>query len=499
MINIVQTPPVKPAPATADPTADPAATTPAAQGAASPEAAPTPKEPTDAELEQRRKDLVQSLGWDKTKAGREVMSSGTASAPATTVQPPEKKDTPAATEPAAPKATPSTRPKNDSIATKIAKDVAAEISSVTPAATNKPDGIESELTPEDAEEYRVFKTLETMDPKQAGIAEKFRQFALARYQYEANWLAANPGKDFNPEDAEHDEFYQKNQPQVDEKVLEEARDEMKFNERYNRTVKPQLDEVQRKKALEEAAPVIRNLLETQSSRMVKVFDEELGKLFVDGEGNALFTDETLTKLEETDPLARDLIDAAIREAVEPAILELEKTAIPELNYALDGRNELQKKIIDHLHNAERDFREMGNEANDPQGRTFITQAERFKKIQEIESLPQAQKEQRLEQLRKEHWWITLDQLEEIIVDDIARATRKIYDHLKTRTNYARRSKAENPPQPAVAAAASPQPASGKSRPPSISSSSDIVTTQAAPKTDDEKYVENARSVAFPRG
>lgn len=65
----------------------------------------------------------------------------------------------------------------------------------------------ADLDEKERYEYEVAKFLSETDPKFKGADKKFIENFKAAEKYAAKWEAANPGKEFNPEDDEHDDFF----------------------------------------------------------------------------------------------------------------------------------------------------------------------------------------------------------------------------------------------------------------------------------------------------
>jgi hypothetical protein len=457
--------------------------------------APIEEKPlTEPELLERRKNLVKSMGWEKTDGGKAVVKEKEEAA-TTTAAPETVTTTTAAPQPAGKteRKPRSRREAVESTLTKVATESAERAAEAAPVVET-----DQELTPEDQQDFKVFQILEQMEPGQKGIAEKFRSFAKARYAYEAEWTKNNPGIEFDPDSAEHEEFYSKNQPQVDEAKLDEARDEMKFQERYQRTIKPQLDEIKIKEAWKKAMPVISERVDGHVARLVNQFDETLGAM-IHQDGKPNITEEGIAKIAETDPLAKELLDGAASQFLEPMILELEKTTIPELQYALEGRNPVQKMILENLAQAEREFLEMPEtERVDPSGRQFATHEQLARKKEKIlkSSATKEEKQKQLQEIADGFWAINVDQLEDLITDKVARETRKAYDKIRKLTGASPAAKGPAPTRAPVVQPTTPAPP--RTVAPSIATSSDLITTGARGTPGQENFAEIAAKLAFPR-
>src|SRR6185295_4983751 len=170
---------------------------------------------TEAELQQRRKDVEAAMWGPKPKpapAAPEPETTADAAPPAL-----DEGGAPAAAAPAA-AAPPAPAPVDtDALIAKTAAKIGEEVGKAMDRQPAKPEPepeAEPELTPEDARDAEIIAKMEELDPSVKGKAEAFKAFALRRYDYETAWREKHPGATFNPDDAEHEEFY-KGQPEID--------------------------------------------------------------------------------------------------------------------------------------------------------------------------------------------------------------------------------------------------------------------------------------------
>ena len=136
---------------------------------------------TDAELEERRQNVMASMGWRPNPK----KESPPAAAPAATAdEPPAAQAEPAAaapaatTPPAAPLPAPAPVDAQALIAEtgkKIGDQVARAIEEAKPAAKVADEPVTPELTPEDARDLEIIAKMEEVNPASKGKAEEFKK------------------------------------------------------------------------------------------------------------------------------------------------------------------------------------------------------------------------------------------------------------------------------------------------------------------------------------
>jgi len=72
------------------------------------------------------------------------------------------------------------------------------------------------MTESERDQYAVIQRMEKEFTKFAGKAKEFADSIQRAGTYQQQWEKDNPGKPFNPDDSEHDAFYQKNDVQLDD-------------------------------------------------------------------------------------------------------------------------------------------------------------------------------------------------------------------------------------------------------------------------------------------
>lgn len=489
---------------------------------AAPAAAEPVKIPTEEELRQQTIDLYASMGWGKPPekapgtpgavpdsppaaegAGEPQAQPSAGTAPGTPEPTPE------------PQAEPQPEPEPDLTTPEIiaraaretAREVARELRPSEP--TPEPKQPEFELTAADSRDLKVIRYLEKTEPAWKGKGDEFLIFLRKNYTYQDQWLKDNPGKEFNPEDEEHAAWYEKHRPDIDGAELDRAEVDMRVEEKLEAKLKPQQEKEQAERAWREALPKIAEKVNTAVHRMTKAVDENLGNLLTENP-----TDETVKKVEETDPIAFEVMDDLVRTELEPMLMEIEKTTVSGLNYRLDPKNNaIHAQIVDFAQKQERELLKAPAEARELDGRQFLTLADysgRVNRIINDKSLSEGEKQARMNEIDRDYWILTPAMVEELLADATAKKARAIIE--KRNQTAARKFKVAAPataqpaaqPQPAAAPAQpkpyvpSAMPAGFRPRPPSLGSGGDVVSTSTPGKIPAKSFGESAVDVAFSR-
>lgn len=455
---------------------------PVAKAQEAPETPETPPaEPTEAELEARREEVIASMWGGKKET------------PATTppaATPPAAPVTPAATTPpaaptaAAPAATPPTTEQViKETASAVAKEVTRAISEQKPATPSAEAPVELEMTPEDQRDLAIIQRMEADNPKLQGKADEFRKFALSRYEYEAKWLRDNPGRTFNPDDAEHEEFY-KGQPDIDTDAYEQARIDLMVD----RKVEDRLRPIEEEKIIEKAMPVIAQQIQKNVYAVVEGVDPALAALLKNGDSIDL-SDARVAKISETDPIAARVLDAMIKTEVLPMVSALERSLLPGKSNQLNPReNPLHAKIASHVLAFESEMKAKPVAEQMRDGKQFITREEYAAREREINRGPGTpqNKAKALNDLNSAYWRPDVDDIETVIVRDVAKRAK---EQIKDLDDLAAKKYKGGAPRQAATPTAEPhvpedpRPAGfiGRQKPPGVPSSSDTVdTTRGGP-------------------
>ncbi len=473
--------------------------------------APTPTKPTEAELEAKRKEVAIAMGWQKPDPEPPKVEAPAPVTPAPVVPPVEAPATPAP----APTPTPPApaAPDVNTVIADTAKAVVDEMKKQDePAAV-----VEPELIVQDQEELRVFERMEQRKSVPVGFTALMRAFMLSVYPYQAEWERANPGRGFNPDDDDHSEFFKK-QPAYDQDDYDAAKMSLEVDrqveERINSTVKPKLDQIDRERAeqkqqrlIQEATPLITSQIHTRTASLLGAINADYVKLLVPDGKTVDFSVEGATRFAEAEPFASRVLAKRIMGELVPIIVELERAAVPEAEYAI--RKDVGYAISQWTRRFEAAEMKKPAAERNRDGRTFVTIEHRLNALDKIMAGKGSDsvKNQQVQDFDNKHRVVTTDEIEDFIVSEIAREAKAEIDELEGLSAKKHGRNGERPtPKPEAGSQPAPQsvPATaqpgaatnGRERPPSISSASEVVDATKGLGSGEKTFGETARLVHF---
>lgn len=478
--------------------------------------------PTPEELRERAIATYTAMGWgappEEKKPAAATPPAEPASQPAAGAPgsaPPAAAHAPAAgtpppaagAQPAAPAAEEPHEPTTTEIIARAAKETAREVAHALrpePAAP-APTAPGFEMTEDDKSDLKVLQYLERENPaKYKGMPQRFIDYVKAHYAFIEDWQSKNPDKELDEQDPDYRAWLTANQPDVDMSELERARIDMQVEEKIEQKLAPQREQERRDKALAEAIPAIGQRINTSIVKMAEAVDPELAKHVKDANGNPNLTEEAVAKIEEADPIAKEVMDEQVTNRLEPMIRELELTQVNGLGYVLNPKgNEVHRELSRFVSDKERELLKGPAEVREVNGRQFCTLADYSKRMNAIMKLPTDERRQEeLERLDQEVWCLTADMIEDLLVDSCAKEARAIIQkrNAQAEKKYGKGRAPGTTPTPAPAAAVppGPMPAGYKPRPPAGGGQSELVTTGLPGRQAEKTYGESAVDVNFSR-
>jgi hypothetical protein len=435
-------------------------------------------------------------------------------APAATPPPSPAPAAPAAPAPE-PEPEPEPEPQNlintEDLIRRTARETADEIQRREPAPPQPAPSTETpfELTPEDEQEHRVLLFLEGQDQKHAGKADAWIAYCKLAYAYQDQWEKDNPGKEFDPQDEEHTPWFDAHPPPHEKSVIEQGTIDMRVEEKFQQRVKPELDTIKAREALEKSAPVIVDNVTKKVVQLVRVASTELATIVTNADGSANLTDATIARAHEVDPIAGAIIDLTIKE-VEPLFMALEKSVVRDENgeypfRLTPAKNKVHAILNQFTNTAEENMRKAPPEAQVKDGRQWISIQRKVDAQNELQNrfnkrqITKAQLDQQIADLENRYWILTVDDVADLVIDDYGKRAKQLItqsDDL-AKKKYGPKTAATNGAQPQAAATRQIAPqAARKPNPPSLSSSSDVLTTRPAGTTPQKTAAQQAADVMF---
>lgn len=388
-------------------------------------------------------------------------------------------------------------------ADRAAQKVLEGTQKVQPAQEPKQDDFESTLPLEYRRDLEVLRRMEQDNPTAKGVVDRTLAFYKKEDNYIDQWEKDNPGKEFNAEDPEHEEFYAQT-PKFDNYAFDRAKETL-IEERAVRRAEEKQTERETKfraeLAIRDAEPEIRKaggeavyaMLNQVHNTIPDALKSLVEKVTVDGKEveRLVLTKETTEKLLQEDEFLFDLLNEN-SEKVRVLVEEVQKLVRFGKHYPEDFNKVVEikssgEKIYPHqfLHqhaiSLEQELAKMPVDETLKDGKKFITQdgyRSRLEKIRTSNLTPN-QKESALKDLDGRYWVLTGRDVERSIIAEFAdQSSRLAAKHLgagkKKAGNTTQNGSTENGDANTEKTA--------KPKAPSVSSSSDKLNTQSTPTT-----------------
>lgn len=393
------------------------------------------KPPTAEELQQRADETYASMGWGKAPKVEEgtpppvvepepVVVAAPAPEPVVVAEP---------AKPVVPQASPDMATIVKAAASEGVRIAMTELPATarvaTAPASQKPP---IELTSDDQKDYDVIKFLERTDAKYKGKSAAYIEYVKANYAYQDDWGNKNSGREFNPNDPEHSDWYDKHQSPVTVDEIDDGREKMVEERIYNNRVKPELDRMNSERAIQQAMPTVIGNVHRKILMMVESVNPEIAKILMDASGNPSFTKEALAKADDFDPITFVELNRKVKQELEPLLVELEKSAVQGATYRLDPtRNPIHAAIGHHVARVEAEMSSKPASERIRNGRSFLSIADYQRMSTNIlnSDTTDDQKNQQLNDLDARYYCLDVDEIEDALVIHCAAEVKKAVDFL----------------------------------------------------------------------
>jgi hypothetical protein len=341
----------------------------------------------------------------------------------------------------APKPEPSAAPDYEKIAEAAARGVA---SAIQPKATEKKEEPKQKyefLSEDEREEIPVLEQMEKSNPtKYKGLTEKFTSAVKARQEYEAKWESENPGKEFDPDAEEHNEFFSKNEVDWKDRDYAEAIADIKVSKMQSQMEKKTDAKIGELTARDKARELEPTAI-SESKQTGRALFTALGDEFKDVLSEAgTINQDAIKKAYEADPVKAKLVfDSA--NALET--LAAENVRLFNGVVAYDANNVNHAYLSNYASNQEKAMEQLSlKEKKNENGQMFSPAADYYK-------MNKAD--------RAKHWTFSAKDLNMLLSADQIRtvkativADEKMLDERAAKRGYKKEVKAEseldeNPP------------------------------------------------------
>ena len=365
-----------------------------------------------------------------------------------------------------------------SIAREAAKAATTAALSVLPKTTERaaPDPLEN-LTEDDRNDYEVAKHLASIDPRFKDAPQIFLSNLKKSEDYAARWEQANPGKVFDPNDDEHDEFFQNISTPWSQSQFQNAAIDLLAEKKAEKIRKEQdgrIRSVEATTARSELKPAVEQRFNSTAMSIAQTLGEDIAK-----------TLETsgFEGLGEQDPILGQVLGATLQQLhpfIEAAV------HIDDPRIGINPNDPMHKQWSMVVQQGEA----AAAGTRDEQGRMFARRAD-YARMSEAE--------------RANHWYLTTDHIIQGAMEYAAEQVQKITEAQKkqleklgfTRQTAAKKvtpaTQQKTPQETPAPAPATPKPVS-----PSTASGAKIDAPAEEPTTKEGKLMQQISSILFRR-
>lgn len=265
---------------------------------------------------------------------------------------------------------------------------------------------EDALKEDDRQEYIIAKYLSDTNPKFKGAEKVVLEHIKKSEDYAARWEAANPGKLFDPDDEEHNSFYEALTKPWSDRDFRDAEIEMKAEQIVERKLKgsqAKLDKLEQESARIELTPTVEKTFQSAAAYLAKSVGEDV---------HEKITKHGFSKLEEEDPITAQVLAETLG-PLQPIIETIIQIDDAKGRFAIDPKNPLHQKWNEILIDGEAKCAGM----KDEQDRMFCTRAQ-YHQMNQVQ--------------RQKHWYLTPDHLVAGVVDYAAKTAASIIKNEKER-------------------------------------------------------------------
>lgn len=283
-------------------------------------------------------------------------------------------------------------------ASNTVRDTVREILKVTPKAEPTEKAPKDKLNNEDRYDYDVADHLAKLDPRFKDAPKLILEHVEKSEAYATRWQAANPGKAFDPNDDEHNEFYETLERPWTDQDFRKAEIDMAAEAKMAKVLDVQGEKFQRVEAdtaRMELAPVVDRKHLEATGALVDLMDDKLKSAAKKGGYEGIFAE---------DPVAAEVISAAA-DGLQPFIEAAVQIDDPKQRIRLDPENPVHQQWNTVV--VEGEARCAG----------LIRDGKTFAKRADYAKMTPSQ--------RSRHWFLTTDDIIGGVVDFAASETKRL--------------------------------------------------------------------------
>lgn len=282
-----------------------------------------------------------------------------------------------------------------------------------PVATKAPDPKDS-LSTAERKQFDAYNELEAIQPdRYKGVTAKYLKSLEAVQEYTKTWAKENPGQKFNPDAEEHNDFFARIEPEVDEDDWIDAKANLRARDIAAKAVAPlndKLAEMERTRAKAALEPFVQQKQLESVHMLLENFDPEVAAEIRKPDG--------LKGLSEKDPITAGILSKTV-DLLVPLAAEVIRLHDPGAGVEYDSRNGAHKEIADFILGQEQRIAALPAEDRMRDGKRFVGRLA-------YRNLPAEEK--------AGHWFLDQDDIINLFAQKYAVQAKKIRDEAVTKFN-----------------------------------------------------------------
>jgi hypothetical protein len=283
-----------------------------------------------------------------------------------------------------------------------------------PDARPKTQDPRESLSSAERRQFDVYQELEASQPdRYKGVTQKYLKSLADIQEYTKTWAKENPGQKFNPDSEEHNEFFARIEPEVDEDDWVDAKANIRARDISAKAVKPlneKLQKMEQDRAKAALEPFVRQKQLESVGMLLNEFDPEIAAELNKPDG--------AKALAEKDPITAGILNhtAGVLFALSAEIVRLHD---PNAGVEFDARNDAHKEIADFILEQEQRIARMPAEDRTRDGKRFIGRLA-------YRNLPAEEK--------PGYWFLDQDDIINLLAQKYAIQAKKVRDDAVTKFN-----------------------------------------------------------------
>jgi len=238
------------------------------------------------------------------------------------------------------------------------------------------------------------------------VTQKYLKSLTDIQEYTKTWAKENPGQKFNPDAEEHNEFFARIEPEVDEDDWVDAKANLRARDISAQAVKPlneKLQKMEQDRARTALEPFVRQKQLESVGMLLNEFDPEIAAELNKPDG--------AKALAEKDPITAGILNhtAGVLFALSAEVVRLHD---PGAGVEFDGRNGAHKEIADFILEQEQRIARMPAEDRARDGKRFIGRLA-YRNLQPDE--------------KAGYWFLDQDDIINLLAQKYAHQAKKIRD------------------------------------------------------------------------